>query len=112
MRILKCKAIMPLERAIFKYRVRQGMAGGKVLTSGIGVPLHCSVRNTLSEYLAEAGAGAVQDEIMVIALAKFDLLVVRINPWPDRGGLAEIDRGAGDLTKFAGRDQRALNKPC
>jgi len=49
---------------------------------------------------------------MVIALAKFDLLVVRINPRPDRGGLAEIDRGAGDLTKFAGRDQRALNKPC
>jgi hypothetical protein len=50
MRILKCKAIMPLDRAIFKYRVRQGMAAGKVLTGGIGVPPHCSVRNTVSDY--------------------------------------------------------------
>jgi len=50
MRILKCKAIMALDRAIFKYRVSQGMAAGKVLTGGISVPPHCPAWDTLSNY--------------------------------------------------------------
>jgi hypothetical protein len=41
---------MALDRAIFKYRVSQGMAAGKVLTGGISVPPHCPAWDTLSNY--------------------------------------------------------------
>ena len=47
----------------------------------------------------------VHNEIVVVAAAEPDLLVVAIDPRTDCHGLAEVKRRAGHIAQFAGRDQ-------
>ena len=53
----------------------------------------------------EARALAVEDKIMVVAQAEFNLLVVRIHPCADGCGLPKVEGRSFHRAKFAGRDE-------
>src|SRR5271168_5100596 len=52
---------------------------------------------------------AVENPIVVVALAKFQLFVVECDARTDGRGLAKIERSAGDGTQLAGRDQAFID---
>ena len=55
-------------------------------------------------------ACAVEDEVVVVALAELDLLVVGVDARADGSRLAEVERRARDRPQLAGRDQRRVHR--
>ena len=53
---------------------------------------------------------AIQDPVMVVALAVLDLLVIRVDARADRGRLAEVERRAVDGCELAGRNQPCIHR--
>src|SRR5215475_11519462 len=53
---------------------------------------------------------AVDDEVVVVAAAELQLLVVLIDARADRRGLCEVERRAFDAPQFACRDQSRVDR--
>src|SRR5205814_3603699 len=58
----------------------------------------------------QAGAGTIQDKIVIVAPAEFQLFVGIVNTGSDGGGPAEVEGCAFDLAQLAGRDQGGVNR--
>src|SRR5215471_19021957 len=53
---------------------------------------------------------AVDDEVVVVAAAEFQLLVVLVDARADRRRLRKVERRAFDASQFAGRDQSRVDR--
>lgn len=58
----------------------------------------------------QVGGWIVQDEIMVVAVAKYQLLVVIVDALADGRWLAKIEWSAGDVAQFAGGNRARVDR--
>src|SRR5215813_6577515 len=85
------------------------------------VELHARIGRQDFHYSACRGVGdfrrltqysglAVDDEVVVVALAEFQLFVVLVDARADRRRLRKVERRVFDASQFTGRDQGRLNR--
>ena len=58
----------------------------------------------------QAVARAIQNKVVVVAPAEFNLLVIGVDARPNGCGLAEVKWSAFDLPQFAGGNQRVVHR--
>src|SRR5262245_2637593 len=98
--------------AAFALHLREKVADVK-LHARLGRPdFHHAARRRLGDLrrLTQYSSLAVDDEVMVIAAAELQLLVVLIDARADRRLLREVEGRAFDASQFSGRDQSRVNR--
>ena len=54
--------------------------------------------------------GTVQHEVVIVAPAELELLIVLIDARANRGGLAKVERSPVDFAELAGGNQRGVDR--